>query len=649
MKCPRCGRENLETSPSCGCGYDFQAWNSRGRSLVLGILSTLSVMALAMLALALVPDAAIQNRLILIDIDRTTHPVSSRSVWLGKAALVASSVACMVALALVAGYFERAIRLALYLLEDALAFAGQVRAEFRHLRASVSRWEAACLAALVVLGTALRVDLLLLPVSSDESHTYVLFASRTVLDVLSDYTMPNNHILHTLLAHFSTQGLGLSPATLRLAAMLAGLSAIPMSYWLMHRLFDAHTALLSAGLVAVGPPMVEFSARARGYTLVALFFLAGFVVATHLRARSSKTGWVLLTILFTLGMYTIPTMLFGFFIVATWMLVTCEKGRHRATLLRLGLTAGAIAGCSVLLYLVPILRTGLPELPQGSLTEFPGRLLGRLQETLACWTGDLPLPLQGLFGLSVIAALLSLRKERQTAWILVSVVAGSLLPMVAQGVIPPQRVFSFLFPIFAGLIAFGASRAFRMLWQPRHDRLQKLLWVGIVLLVCGSWSHARLDAFWNQTRLPGTHRIRHCVPGYFVDAEAIVQRFEARPASVDVLAAYTHSGIVESLRFYMMKSGLPPTLVLSFHGNRGHRQLLPYRGLFMVMRSSESSIGGEMGPLWGFSERDFDRTFQPPALVGRYVVSDLYQLEPRKAPQRPPSAKKLRSNVRYRW
>ena len=61
----------------------------------------------------------------------------------------------------------------------------------------------------------------------DEAYTYNEYASKPVLDGLSWYTLPNNHLLNTLLIHVSTVVLGNAPWVVRLAALAAGLGLIP--------------------------------------------------------------------------------------------------------------------------------------------------------------------------------------------------------------------------------------------------------------------------------------------------------------------------------------------------------------------------------------------------------------------------------------
>jgi hypothetical protein len=63
----------------------------------------------------------------------------------------------------------------------------------------------------------------------DEAYTYLECASHRLLHVVSGYRAPNNHILHSLLVHFSTQLFGAGHVGLRLPAFVAGVLIIPAS------------------------------------------------------------------------------------------------------------------------------------------------------------------------------------------------------------------------------------------------------------------------------------------------------------------------------------------------------------------------------------------------------------------------------------
>lgn len=114
------------------------------------------------------------------------------------------------------------------------------------------------------------------PMLYDEAFTYNIFASRPMLRIISDYQLPNNHIFHSLLVHFTTGIFGSQPWAVRLPAFLAGVWLIPAGYLVARAFFDRDTALLSAALTGFMPILVDYATNARGYSLMALFSCCRF-------------------------------------------------------------------------------------------------------------------------------------------------------------------------------------------------------------------------------------------------------------------------------------------------------------------------------------------------------------------------------------
>src|SRR3954452_7686344 len=115
-----------------------------------------------------------------------------------------------------------------------------------------SRLETAALIAIVVVGVAVRLGFLSRPMQLDEAYTYNEYASKPILDGLSWYTLPNNHLLNTLLVHVSTVTFGNEPWAVRLPAFVAGVLLIPATFAMVARLCGRPpaTATAASALVA---------------------------------------------------------------------------------------------------------------------------------------------------------------------------------------------------------------------------------------------------------------------------------------------------------------------------------------------------------------------------------------------------------------
>src|SRR5437016_4651682 len=145
-----------------------------------------------------------------------------------------------------------------------------------------SRLETAALMAIVVAGIAVRLGFLSRPMQLDEAYTYNEYASKPLLDGLSWYTLPNNHLLNTFLVHVSTATFGNERWAVRLPTFAAGVLLIPATFAMVARLCGRPPALLAAALVAASEPLIDYSINARGYTLVALLTVLLVVLASRI-------------------------------------------------------------------------------------------------------------------------------------------------------------------------------------------------------------------------------------------------------------------------------------------------------------------------------------------------------------------------------
>ena len=76
------------------------------------------------------------------------------------------------------------------------------------------------LALLVVGATAARLSLMGEAMRYDEAFTFLNYATHPVGHIVSTYDLPNNHVLYSLLAHYSWLAFGDHVWTVRLPSIL---------------------------------------------------------------------------------------------------------------------------------------------------------------------------------------------------------------------------------------------------------------------------------------------------------------------------------------------------------------------------------------------------------------------------------------------
>src|SRR5205807_1142091 len=81
--------------------------------------------------------------------------------------------------------------------------------------------------------------------------TYLFYVRKPPLYGLVSYTLPNNHVFHTLLVSVSTFLFGDHPWAIRLPAFLAGVAMIPLAFAAARRIHGDAAGLITAAFVAL--------------------------------------------------------------------------------------------------------------------------------------------------------------------------------------------------------------------------------------------------------------------------------------------------------------------------------------------------------------------------------------------------------------
>ncbi len=366
--------------------------------------------------------------------------------------------------------------------------------------------------ALISLAVVFRMENANSPMKHDEAYTYITF-SRSLFSAITDYSKPNNHILHTILVFLSTKIFGKGAWVVRLPALLAGVLLVPASYWLASRLYDRWTALGTAFLVAWFPPLVAYSNDARGYTMVALFALLTLALGDHVRKEKNLFFWVLISLFSALGLYTIPTMLYPFGVLFAWLFLENQvygPGPYctKKEFLKYWLAAGLGAAVLTALFYTPVLIYTGPEklFANDMLAPVPWKDLlvtvsARIQGTWVEWTTQVPMAVVIVLEIGWVLSLVfhfKLAKARIPLQ-LAALLWFSALELI-QRANAEARVWSFLMPLMllwatAGI--FGLLQKVRLKFAPGIPLAAPVF---CLILIYGfwhaSWIMPQLQTLW---------------------------------------------------------------------------------------------------------------------------------------------------------
>jgi hypothetical protein len=292
------------------------------------------------------------------------------------------------------------------------------------LFSKTSKAEKGFLAALflvVVLGVICRLASIENPMLHDEAYSVTTFTD-TIFHALTDYSLPNNHIFHTILVSLSIKVFGMTPWAVRLPAFLAGVLIIPGVYFLAKHIYGPWTGLLAGVLVAFSHSLISYSTNARGYTLVALFTLVILTLGHYVRREENLFAWILISCFSALGLYTVPVMLFPFGILFVWLFsenLATDPAPYSSKwkFLRYWLIAGLLTAILTVMLYTPTLIYTSPQMifANGFVaplpwSDIPDTWHARLIDTWSEWTDGVPLPVTVILCAGWVLSLIFHRK-----------------------------------------------------------------------------------------------------------------------------------------------------------------------------------------------------------------------------------------------
>lgn len=305
-------------------------------------------------------------------------------------------------------------------------------------------------------------------ISHDEAYTYNAFAAGSLWNTISDYHLPNNHVLLSIFINITAKLIGNQPWMIRIPSMIAGILMIPVAFSVARKLYSRDTAILCTAMVAIFPKLIEYSTVARGYILLELIALILLGLGDYVRSTRNRFVWLLLAIFSALGFFSIPVMLFPFGAIFLWLFLSGLFGDissaypSRFDFFKHWFWAGMGAALLTVIFYAPILVKDADLFFNNRFVrplDWNGYLLIILERLLATWgqwTAKLP---DWLVVIGAAGFLLSLVFHRQIAKHKVPVQAAFLFWILAVLAIKrpnaEPKVWSFLIVFLLIWIAAG--------------------------------------------------------------------------------------------------------------------------------------------------------------------------------------------------
>lgn len=342
-----------------------------------------------------------------------------------------------------------------------LQFVGQLveeRATFRKdsarthhkLKKFTSKGHKRAVFALIICGTLLRAFFLMEPITYDEAFTYVHYISKPLSVLLSDYSYPNNHIFHNLIAKVFTSIFGGGVLPLRLTAFLFGVLTMPLVYVLVRAMFNRYIAITTLALMASAGGFVEYSAIARGYSITWVCFVAALLLGRYFIKKNNLYVMLLLGLVNAIGFWAVPVMIYPALAVYMWILISVVLKFQRSLNERVYKILGSLltmAVFSALFYLPVIITYGVGQLfshPTMGDTSWSAFMAQDHEQIFAIWVYLTHFSQAWIILTLLACALFSIVVSSKFRAMVIGAVVVIVPMVLIQSVIGPPRIWNFL-------------------------------------------------------------------------------------------------------------------------------------------------------------------------------------------------------------
>ncbi len=420
---------------------------------------------------------------------------------------------------------------------------------------------------------------------TDEAQTFMTYVTKPWYYVLGRYTT-NNHIFYSLLAKGSCATGAADLTCLRMPAYLAGIALIPASYLCMRLHLGRSIGLLTAAMVACSPYAIDFGTNGRGYTTVALLFVALLALAKGLVRGGTPARWVLFVALSVIGFWTVPVMAYPFAMLGIWLAVEAWRsldGSDRRTFAICFVGSGlAIAGLVALLYAPAFVVTGFGEVVVNETVvsnrpSNPTSLLSQVGDILVYvwkdWTFGLAPFLPALLSLGfIVGCFAPVPESAAHRRLLFALASGLALVLAVTRAVPPSWIFLFSMPVAIGLGFSGWLLWLEATIQIRAPRTPRAIVValGTLLVLANTWSFVTSDALDKPRWYVG-----------YVEAPEMAERLLANLEAGDAFRG--HTVVVPPILFYLRALGVEDPEAFAW------RDPEPGRDLYFVSTRHEES------------------------------------------------------------
>ncbi|RYD58167.1 MAG: DUF2723 domain-containing protein [Sphingobacteriales bacterium] len=306
-----------------------------------------------------------------------------------------------------------------------------------------------------------------MPYHYDETLNYRLFSGQGVMTSLVAYTLPNNHIFHSIVSAWLIQLLPWDPyLSMRLCCVAASVCSIYYVFKLCRNMMSDGASFFGTAFFAFSYPFFFYSVQARGYAFLILFtVLLLYAFVNIVKGQNIRKYLVLYLISIALGSFTVPTFIYVAFPVGL-MLFVFYLHKRRNFFFREFFLVNAVLAVAICLSYLPMLLTlgydAFDKVQKAGIvpTEVTEQnIRGHLSETWMYLVKDIVSPYAAVAILAICLGYAFYKRSLLQSYfvILICLLVLSPYPLIlAQGAIPFARTWTYLIipiAVVAGILA----------------------------------------------------------------------------------------------------------------------------------------------------------------------------------------------------
>ena len=470
------------------------------------------------------------------------------------------------------------------------------------------------------IGIITRLFYLDRPVFHDEAKTIYSFVSKSWVDTISNYYVPNNHVFHSVLSRICYLVFGNEEWVFRLPVFFSGCCTLVLCYLYARSFFNKHIAIILLALITNGIPLVSYSVNARGYILITVCFLLLLLVIKELSKDKGNTVlYIFFVLVSSIGLWTAPVMAMSLFFVFYWFLLDGGRQKLFYRLKRSFVALLFIGSTTFLLYSPIIVRCGINALTSNPyvkeqtfktiLEKLPSYLLLYWNFLTAGYSPSIKYVLVCLFVLGVLYHASS--KHSRNLFFSLILSAFSIFFILKR--LPFDRTILFVYPLFWSFNATGAYYILKFISKKTGQGIKTLCFYFSVIaffyssILCIK-NKGIIKSYQNQT----------CV-----EAEIIVEDIQKHLKKGNKIE--TSTPLAGPIRYYLLKKDLDEEILHWHHKGKDKGPLLNSNKVYIITRNGRNSLSSygynDSFSVIGFSKPKLWRQYQNTVEV--YVIEKL--------------------------